>query len=43
LFAKEFGWPPDVVDRQDSKTIAAISTIMSSYNKIINAANKPKN
>jgi len=42
LFAKEFGWAPDVVDRQDSKNIAGISTIMSAYNKILNAANKKK-
>ncbi len=37
LYAKEYGWPPDVVDRQNDKKLRGLSIIASNYNKVKNA------
>ena len=42
LFAKEFGWTPKQVDKQDVKKIKGISILMATYNKIINERAKSK-
>jgi hypothetical protein len=34
--AKEFQWPPDVVDRQDAKILNVLIQMIGTYNKIKN-------
>jgi len=47
VLADQFGWPPDVIDRQDAKKMKGIMHVLSVYNKVRNTEiekmNKKKN
>ena len=47
ILAKEFGWAPDVVERQSSKNMKGIMTVLSVFNNVqsqqIEKSNAPSN
>jgi len=43
ILAKEFGFAPDIVERQSSKNIKGLMTILSIYNKVQNQQMAPGN
>ena len=40
--AKEFGWTPSQIKKENKKDISAMLTILSIYNKVQNKKNKNK-